>query len=291
MRGKRRRSPQGSSSRVTSRSRHNPVETTAAPNLQPIRDLFRILKLFQAAQPDDGPYDEDWYHSVLQHARSETPQEKRLAARMLRRMAPKYLGNIDTTVSALIEISSWRPELRIQRERSLCEETRHDALTVLDDMFEWTTPDMRPHFMKIIPHLFRLATQQRSSWCDVCDRRQLYELRRHMDHSRTSLGIPIDLTPERTECWMILNALAKGLKHYARDILSECVRIWTDMSKPYHESANVFFNRILLPPETPDNYSLAYEIHASDKDLLRWTLNMLNSVIESEINDDATRRG
>ena len=110
-----------------------------------------------------------------------------------------------------------------------------------------------------------------------------------MKDTYTSLGIDIELLPGR-ECWTILDVLAKGLTRYPREILSECLRIWTDMSEPYHQSAYDFFHRILLPPETSDQYTLAYEIHKSDKDLRTWTLDRIDSVIESEIHSDVTRR-
>ena len=153
--GKRKRSPQSPSSPPTNRPRRNPVETTAPPCRQPLQTLLQILTLLKAALPGDGPFEDAWYDTVLEHARSDKPQAKRLAAQLLIRMAPKYPGKIETTVAALINISAWRPETRSEHQRSLCEETRFKALAIFDDMLDWTTLEVRPQFMKIILHLFR----------------------------------------------------------------------------------------------------------------------------------------
>ena len=286
-RSKRKRSPQGHSSPPANRPRRNPVDTTP-PYLRAFQSLFNVFTLLQTVHPENGPFDEAWYFTVQQHARSDAPQEKRMAVRVLRRIAPKYPQFISTTVTTLIDVSAWRPASRSYVEQKSCEDARNDAFVFLGDVFEWTTLELRPQILQIIPHLFRLATSHRSSRCDVCNCRQLYEVHKLADPTRISLGIPLDGSYDNPEGWTILVALSRGLKHYTRDILSECIRIWTDMPRPYHDSANVFFNYILLPPATPDTYSLAHGIFSSDKDLHRWTLHMLNSVIESAFNSDVT---
>lgn len=159
LRGKRKCPPHSRSSPSTRRSRHSPnPQRSESPStrLKPIRKLFETLNLYNSAQWTGEAYDENWYRSVLDAGRSDTLQEHRLAARLIRRMASKFPNLAEDTLSVLLNIATLRYHSRGRKENELIRETRLDTFHAFRSLLNSHPIPTRP-ISKLARFLLRLA--------------------------------------------------------------------------------------------------------------------------------------